>query len=261
MKKSFYQKLRCGEPVRILINGDSISEFSGPGEWPTLLCEALCARYGSSVNFDNVSMGGNASYAGWARALYQKDVRYDLMINGYGQNDAEDGFSEAYESIKGMGFDEATAHMQTALAQAAQQHPDDAKRFNLLRQPFHTAAPWCDLVGLALVDNPKERDIRIGTSTFRVRPTGYANGSLKCDIIKDGNPIRGRALNLKRMDPKEMYRIMKGIPVDTSYSALYSRGLLTLREGTPDEFRIFFNRFRDKLRALEPFLEAHTLKR
>lgn len=99
MKKSFYQKLRCGEPVRILINGDSISEFSGPGEWPTLLCEALCARYGSSVNFDNVSMGGNASYAGWARALYQKDVRYDLMINGYGQNDAEDGFSEAYESI------------------------------------------------------------------------------------------------------------------------------------------------------------------
>ena len=168
---------------------------------------------------------------------------------------------EAYESIKGMGFDEATAHMQTALAQAAQQHPDDAKRFNLLRQPFHTAAPWCDLVGLALVDNPKERDIRIGTSTFRVRPTGYANGSLKCDIIKDGNPIRGRALNLKRMDPKEMYRIMKGIPVDTSYSALYSRGLLTLREGTPDEFRIFFNRFRDKLRALEPFLEAHTLKR
>ena len=168
---------------------------------------------------------------------------------------------EAYESIKGMGFDEATAHMQTALAQAAQQHPDDARRFNLLRQPFHTAAPWSDLVGLALVDNPKERDIRIGTSTFRVRPTGYANGSLKCDIIKDGNPIRGRTLNLERMDPKEMYRIMKGIPVDTSYSALYSRGLLTLREGTPDEFRIFFNRFRDKLRALEPFLEAHTLKR
>ena len=168
---------------------------------------------------------------------------------------------EAYESIKGMSFEEATAHMQSALAQAAQQHPDDARRFNLLRQPFHTAAPWSDLVGLALVDNPKERDIRIGTSTFRVRPTGYANGSLKCDIIKDGNPIRGRALNLRRMDPKEMYRIMKTIPVDTSYSALYSRGLLTLREGTPDEFRIFFNRFRDKLRALEPFLEAHTLKR
>jgi len=168
---------------------------------------------------------------------------------------------EAYESIKGMSFEEATAHMQSALAQAAQQHPDDARRFNLLRQPFHTAAPWSDLVGLALVDNPKERDIRIGTSTFRVRPTGYANGSLKCDIIKDGNPIRGRSLNLRRMDPKEMYRIMKTIPVDTSYSALYSRGLLTLREGTPDEFRIFFNRFRDKLRALEPFLEAHTLKR
>ena len=168
---------------------------------------------------------------------------------------------EAYESIKGMPFEEATAHMQSALAQAAQQHPDEAKRFNLLRQPFHTAAPWCDLVGLALVDNPRERDIRIGTSTFRVRPTGYASGSLKCDIIKDGNPIRGRSLNLRKMDPKEMFRIMKGIPVDQSYSALYSRALLTLREGSPDEFRVFFNRFRDKLRALEPFLEAHTLKR
>ena len=116
-------------------------------------------------------------------------------------------------------------------------------------------------MGLALVDNPKERTIRIGTSNFRVKPTGYANGSLKCDIVKDGDVIRGRALNLKRMDPSEMYRIMKPMPVDTSYSALYSRGLLTLREGTPDEFRIFFNRFRDKLRALEPFLEAHTLKR
>ena len=168
---------------------------------------------------------------------------------------------EAYESIKGMPFEEATKHMQTALAQAAQQHPDDAKRFNLLRQPFHTAAPWSDLVGLALVDNPKERVIRIGTSNFRVKPTGYANGSLKCDIIKDGNPIRGRTLNLGRMDPSEMYRIMKTVPVDQSYSALYSRALLTLREGSPDEFRIFFNRFRDKLRALEPFLEAHTLKR
>ena len=168
---------------------------------------------------------------------------------------------EAYESIKGMSFDEATKHMQTALAQAAQQHPEDAKRFNLLSQPFHTAAPWCDLVGLTLADNPKERVIRVGTSNFRVRPTGYAKPNLKCDIIKDGNPIRGRSLNLERMDPKEMYRIMKPMPVDTSYSALYSRGLLTLREGTPDEFRIFFNRFRDKLRALEPFLEAHTLKR
>ena len=151
--------------------------------------------------------------------------------------------------------------MQTALAQAAEQHPDDAKRLRLLAQPFHTAAPWCDLVGLTLVDNPKERDIRIGTSTFRVKPTGYANPNLKCDIIKDGNPIRGRTLNLERMDPKEMYRIMKPMPVDDSYSALYSRAFLPLREGTPDEFRVFFNRFREKLRALEPFLEAHTLKR
>ena len=99
MKRSFYQKLSAGEPVRILVNGDSISEPVGPTAWTELLCSALRERFGSEVSFDNVSMGGNASYAGYARAMYQKDEKYDLMINGYGQNDSPKGFSEAYETI------------------------------------------------------------------------------------------------------------------------------------------------------------------
>lgn len=98
---SFYQKLVDGFDVNVLIVGDSIAE-GGQGEkgWCTLLQNNLRKTYGNSVSFTNVSMGGNASYAGYVRTMALNDnVDYDLAIICYGQNDGADGFSTNYESI------------------------------------------------------------------------------------------------------------------------------------------------------------------
>ena len=98
---SFYQKLADGFDVNVLIVGDSIAE-GGQGEkgWCTLLQNNLTKTYGNSVSFTNVSMGGNASYAGYVRTMaLNDDVDYDLAIICYGQNDGLDGFSTNYESI------------------------------------------------------------------------------------------------------------------------------------------------------------------
>ncbi len=98
---SFYQKLSDGFDVNVLVVGDSIAE-NGQGEkgWCTLLQNNLRKTYGNSVSFTNVSMGGNASYAGYVRTMaLNDDVNYDLAIICYGQNDSTDGFSTNYESI------------------------------------------------------------------------------------------------------------------------------------------------------------------
>ena len=98
---SFYQKLVDGFDVNVLVVGDSIAE-NGQGEkgWCTLLQNNLRNTYGNSVSFTNVSMGGNASYAGYVRTMaLNDDVDYDLAIICYGQNDGADGFSTNYESI------------------------------------------------------------------------------------------------------------------------------------------------------------------
>ena len=98
---SFYQKLVDGFDVNVLVVGDSIAE-NGQGEkgWCTLLQNNLRKTYGNSVSFTNISMGGNASYAGYVRTMaLNDDVDYDLAIICYGQNDGADGFSTNYESI------------------------------------------------------------------------------------------------------------------------------------------------------------------
>ena len=98
---SLYQKLTDSFDVNVLVVGDSIAE-GGQGEkgWCTLLQNNLRKTYGNSVSFTNVSMGGNASYAGYVRTMALNDnVDYDLAIICYGQNDGADGFSTNYESI------------------------------------------------------------------------------------------------------------------------------------------------------------------
>ena len=98
---SFYQKMADGFDVNVLVVGDSIAE-GGQGEngWCTLLQNNLRKTYNNRVSFTNVSMGGNASYAGYVRTMaLNDDVGYDLAIICYGQNDGADGFSTNYESI------------------------------------------------------------------------------------------------------------------------------------------------------------------
>lgn len=101
---SFYQKLVDGFDVNVLIVGDSIGEGSGTQtngqQWYSQLQAYLKTVNKGKVSVTNVSMGGNASYAGYVRTMaLNDDVDYDLAIICYGQNDGTDGFSTNYESI------------------------------------------------------------------------------------------------------------------------------------------------------------------
>lgn len=116
---SFYQKLQEGLKVRILIVGDSIGATAGASSdearWTNLLLDAIQDKYGVKVSMTNVSMGGNASYAGYMRTMLLDDGMtaeqhrmqpegpyfhdYDLAVVCYGQNDGEEDFPLYYESI------------------------------------------------------------------------------------------------------------------------------------------------------------------
>lgn len=101
---SFYQKMANDLDVNVLIVGDSIGEGAGTEtdgkQWFKQLKSYLEKINNGRVLFENVSMGGNASYAGYVRTMtLDDDVDYDLVIICYGQNDYTDGFSTNYESI------------------------------------------------------------------------------------------------------------------------------------------------------------------
>lgn len=105
---SFYQKLRDGFDVNILVIGDSIGAGSGTQtegkQWFNQLQSYLYKTYEAKVTITNISMGGNSSYAGYVRTMalnYDSDfpTDFDLAILCYGQNDSIDNFSRNYESI------------------------------------------------------------------------------------------------------------------------------------------------------------------
>lgn len=104
MGRNFYQKLKHGQDVRILIVGDSIGNGDGASneahKWENLLKDQIEEEYHSKVEITNVSMGGTTSFAGFARVkMLPEDENYDLAIICYGQNDDEENFGEYYESI------------------------------------------------------------------------------------------------------------------------------------------------------------------
>ncbi len=99
----FYQKLKKGEDVSVLINGDSIAAGAGASEgksWDSLLKDFISSEYGSNCTMTNISMGGNGSYAGFIReGLLNDDISYDLVIICYGQNDGRKKIASDYEAI------------------------------------------------------------------------------------------------------------------------------------------------------------------
>ena len=99
-EKNVYQKIVAGEEINILIVGDSIGAPSNEEAWSTLLKKYLETEYGTTVDINNVSMGGNTSYSGFFRVMMLNDKEnYDLAIICYGQNDDENEFSMHYENI------------------------------------------------------------------------------------------------------------------------------------------------------------------
>ena len=90
--------------LKMLIVGDSIGEGAGASDpslkWYKYLAPYMKEAYGIKLDITNVSMGGNSSYAGYARVM-ELDERedYDLAVICYGENDQREDFSFYYESI------------------------------------------------------------------------------------------------------------------------------------------------------------------
>lgn len=99
--------IRAGQDahtVQMLIVGDSIGEGAGASDpslkWYKYLIPYMEDTYDIKLDITNVSMGGNSSYAGYARVmeLDAKD-KYDIAVICYGENDRQEDFPLYYESI------------------------------------------------------------------------------------------------------------------------------------------------------------------
>lgn len=95
---------QCRNTLKILIVGDSIGEGAGASDpslkWYKYLIPYMKDTYGIKLDITNVSMGGNTSYAGYARVMeLDENENYDLAIICYGENDKPEKFSLYYESI------------------------------------------------------------------------------------------------------------------------------------------------------------------
>ena len=99
----FYQKLKSGRDVNILVVGDSIGGGAGSTEgnsWAELLKEWIENTYYCRCVLTNISLGGNTSYAGYVSEMLLDDgTEYDLAIICYGENDGTSGFVKEYEAI------------------------------------------------------------------------------------------------------------------------------------------------------------------
>lgn len=90
--------------MRMLIVGDSIGEGAGASDpankWYKYLVPYMKEKYGVNLEIENVSLGGNTSFAGYTRIMQlDADKDYDFVIVCYGQNDNAEEFSFYYESI------------------------------------------------------------------------------------------------------------------------------------------------------------------
>ncbi len=100
----FYEKLKDGKKVNVLIIGDSIGCSTGASakeyRWSDKLTGFLKDEYGSKCNLTNVSFGGNTSYAGYVSAMTLDDgIDYDAVMICYGENDSEEDFELYYEAM------------------------------------------------------------------------------------------------------------------------------------------------------------------
>ena len=91
-----YQKLACGQDIRMLIVGDSI----GARVWTNHVARWIEENYQVVCEAKNISMGGNTSYGGLvSEKLMDEEESWDLAIVCYGQNDLPDVFPEQYEAL------------------------------------------------------------------------------------------------------------------------------------------------------------------
>jgi lysophospholipase L1-like esterase len=100
---SFYQKLKDGFNVRILVLGDTVANGYGASSqektWPIVLKRAIEKNYSVEVTLDNNSILDSGAYASYAAVKMIDNKDYDLTIICTGAADTEEALPVYYEAL------------------------------------------------------------------------------------------------------------------------------------------------------------------
>lgn len=100
---SFYQKLKDGFDVSILILGDTVANGYGASSqektWAKLLEKSIEDNYRVEVTIDNEAILDSGAYASYARVKMMEDKEYDLAVICTGAADNEETLPVYYEAL------------------------------------------------------------------------------------------------------------------------------------------------------------------
>ena len=100
---SFYQKLKDGFDVNILILGDTVANGYGASSqektWAKLLEKSIEDNYGVEVTIDNEAILDSGAYASYARVKMMENKEYDLAVICTGAADKEETLPVYYEAL------------------------------------------------------------------------------------------------------------------------------------------------------------------
>lgn len=105
LEDNFYSKINKGQPISILVAGDSIGKGFGASKpelnFVGLLKEYLLHNYSVTSTVVNTSMGGNSSYSEYVRVSQLSNAeKFDLVIICCGENDLSyKSLGKAYEAL------------------------------------------------------------------------------------------------------------------------------------------------------------------
>lgn len=101
---SFYQKLKNGHDVNMLIMGDTVISGEGASSedttWFARLAAHVKEKYSSNLNVTNIAGSGNSLFVGYIEANELDDgVDYDLAVLCFGFDDGYKNFGTYFEAI------------------------------------------------------------------------------------------------------------------------------------------------------------------
>ncbi|MDO4537478.1 MAG: SGNH/GDSL hydrolase family protein [Coriobacteriales bacterium] len=147
---SFYQLLADGYDAKLLIVGDGIGTGAGAStedkQWGNVLKKSIEERYGVGVKVDNISMGDNTTYAGYARTLtLGADADYDLVIVCYGKSDDSKDMGLYYEAlIRGIKTKLPTANIMCIKESSERNYPKKMESLQMVAD--HYGLPVVDTI-------------------------------------------------------------------------------------------------------------------
>ena len=148
--ENVYTKIAQGQPISILVVGDSIGAGSGASKpefnFANRLKSALQQKYSVTATVVNVSMGGNTTYAPLIRVFKLiKSHNFDLVIICSGQNDHISSLGKYYEAlVRNIKTKYPNAEIISILQSSQKTYTDKIKTIQKIAQ--HYNIPTADTI-------------------------------------------------------------------------------------------------------------------